>query len=154
MNVLGVIFDCKLNWNSHGASAINKAKTSLFALRLLRKYFSPNEMRTLLDSNFNSTLYYNAVIWLTPELSTVAKQALLSISANALRNCMMLNCSEISFERIHSICEKSTPKQIMCYQISLKLHTLINEINENCTFELVQIVCTRMRHFWETSYMS
>ena len=52
MNVLGVIFDCKLNWNSHVASAINKAKNSLLALRLLRKYFNPSEMRTLLDSNF------------------------------------------------------------------------------------------------------
>ena len=91
------------------ASTINKAKKSLFALRLLKKYFNPNEMRTLLVLNFLDYL----VIWLTQELSTIAKQALLSISANALGNCMMLNCLEISCERIHSISEKSTPKQII-----------------------------------------
>ena len=32
INVLGVLFDSKLNWNSHVAQAISKAKKSLFAL--------------------------------------------------------------------------------------------------------------------------
>ena len=57
MNVLGVIFDSKLTWDSHISSAIAKAKKSLFALRLLKRYFNGNEMRTLLDSNFYSILY-------------------------------------------------------------------------------------------------
>ena len=98
MNVLGVIFDCKLNWNTHIANAINKSKKAFFALRLSRKYFNANEMRTLLDSNFYSILYYNAVIWLTPEISAPMKQALHSISANALRSCMLFNCNQISFD--------------------------------------------------------
>ena len=34
MNVLGVIFDSKLNWQLHVATAITKAKKALFALRL------------------------------------------------------------------------------------------------------------------------
>ena len=46
-------------------------------------------------------LYYNAVIWPTPEISSVMKQTLLSTSANALRSCMLFGCTEISFERIH-----------------------------------------------------
>ena len=70
MNVLGVTFDSKLNWSTHVANAICKAKK----------------------------IYYNAGIWLTPELSAVMKQSLLSISANALRSCMMsFNC-DVSFE--------------------------------------------------------
>ena len=52
MNVLGVIFDSKLSWNDHIAHCISKSKKALFALRLLRKYFNFDEMRTLLDSNF------------------------------------------------------------------------------------------------------
>ena len=39
--------------------------------------------------DFYSILYYNTTIWLTPEISTVTKQNLLSISANALRSCLM-----------------------------------------------------------------
>ena len=147
MNVLGVIFDSKLNWNSHVASAISKSRKSLFALRLLRKYFNDNEMRILLDSNFYSILYYNAVLWLTPELSSVMKQALLSISANALRSCMMSRCPEISFITIHTLCKKFTPSQIMSYQSSLHLYKSLNDLYESCSTEhatlLSNIVCTR-----------
>ena len=90
--------------------------------------------------------YYNSVLWLTPELSSVLKQSLLSISANALRSCMLSNCNEISFENIHKLCKKCTPSQIMYYQTSLQLHKSINEIYECCTSQhaalLNNIVCT------------
>ena len=85
-------------------------------------------MRSLLDSNFYSILYYNAVIWLLPEISAVMKQDLLSVSASALRSCTLFKSGEISFENIHSICKKCTPKQITMYQISLKLHKLLNDV--------------------------
>ena len=60
MNVHGVILDSKLTWNAHIASAITKAKKALFALRLLKRFFNFHVMRTLLDSYFYSTLYYNS----------------------------------------------------------------------------------------------
>ena len=147
MNVLGVIFDSKLNWSAHVSTAITKAKKSLYALRLLRKFFNDQEMRMLLDSYFYSILYYNAVIWLTPELSSVMKQALLSISANALRSCMMSYSSELSFIRIHTMCKKCTPIQIMSFQMSLHLHKTITELYISCTTEMAtllsNIICTR-----------
>ena len=147
MNVLGVIFDCKLTWGPQVANAICKAKKALFALRLLRKFFNEQEMRLLLDTYLYSVLYYNAVLWLTPELCANLKQALLSISANALRSCMMRNCSEISFVRIHTICRKCTPAQIMPYLSSIQLHKTVNEIPESFTTEHVHlldnIICTR-----------
>ena len=101
MNVLGVIFDSKLNWDAHISHAIIKSKKALFALKLLRKHFSTNEMRTLHDSYFYSVLYYNSVIWLTPAISSNMKQQLLSISANALRSCLMNGNSDVSFENLH-----------------------------------------------------
>ena len=39
MNVLGVIFDCKLTWSIHIANVINKSRKALYGLRLLKKYF-------------------------------------------------------------------------------------------------------------------
>ena len=39
MNVLGVIFDAKLNWQLQVAHAISKASRALFALRLLKRFF-------------------------------------------------------------------------------------------------------------------
>ena len=74
MNVLGVIFDTKLNWNAHVANAICKAKKSLYALRLLQKIFTDQEMRLLLDSNFYSILYYNSEIWLHQGLNARLKK--------------------------------------------------------------------------------
>ena len=88
MNVLGVLFDSKLNWNIHIASAICKAKKFLFAIKQLKKYFNSTEMIILLDSYFYSVLYYNANIWLTPDLNSVMKHDLLAISANGLRACI------------------------------------------------------------------
>ena len=55
---------------------ICKARKALFAVRLLRKFFNDQEMRLPLDPYFYSVLYYNAVIWLTPELSSSTEQAL------------------------------------------------------------------------------
>ena len=92
-------------------------------------------MRMLLDSNFYSILNYNAVLWLTPELSSVMKQALLSISANVLRSCMMSRNSDISFVTIHTLCKKCTPTQIMSYQSSLQLHKSLTKLYESCTTE-------------------
>ena len=147
INVLGVIFDNKLNWNAHVANAICKARKSLFALCLLRKFFTNQEMRLLLDSNLYSVLYYNAVLWLSPQLCASMKQALLSISANALRSCMLSNSTELSFIRIHSICQKSTPLQIMSYEAAIHLNKVINEIFTMCSSEhalfLSNIICPR-----------
>ena len=84
---------------------------------------------------------------MTPELSSSMKQSSLSISANALRSCMMSNCAEISFERIHIMCRKYTPSQIMSYQSSISVHKTVNEMFELCTSEhttlINNVVCTR-----------
>ena len=122
MNVLGVIFDSKLNWDAHISHTIAKSKKALYALKLLKRHFTHIEMRTLLDSYFYSVIYYNSVIWLTPALSSHMKQQLLSISANALRSCLKGNLSDISFENLHKNNMKCTPKQIMLYQIALRLY--------------------------------
>ena len=90
---------------------------------------------------------------MTPSISSVMKQSLLSVSANALRSCVLANCNDISFETVHSVSKKSTPKQIMLYQVALKLHKLIQELNEKCTFEhvtiLSNVICTSRQTTFE-----
>ena len=103
-------------------------------------------MRTLLDANFYSILYYNAVIWLTPSLSCELKQNLLSISANALRMCLRHDGFDISFENIHRVHKKSTPLQLMLYHQAIQLHKTINHPNFPNCFEHItvanQTICT------------
>ena len=108
-------------------------------------------MRTLLDSNFYSALYYNAVVWLTPCLTSDLKHDLLTASACALRTCPMSGGFEISFENLHKLHEKCTPGQIMLYQQALQLHKTINHLDFPQTFEHVtvvdQTICTS-RQLW------
>ena len=118
---------------------------SLYRRRKLNSYYINNEMRLLLDTYFYSMLYYNAVLWLTPYLCSTMRQALLSISANALRSCMLFDCPDMFFVRIHSICQKCTPAQIMSYQAAIHLFKVINKNFEYCTTEhallLNNIIC-------------
>ena len=55
-------------------------------------------------------------------------------------------CFGMSFDNIHRNSKKCTPKQIMMYPISLKLHKLLNEVDNTLTFEQVtvmdQLICT------------
>ena len=106
MNVLGVTFDCKLNWAEQVSESIGKARKALFGLKHLRKFFNFNEMRQLLDSYLYSVLYYNAEIWLTPDLSSTLKQSLLSMSALALRSTLNIE-HELSFEKLHKQCKNA-----------------------------------------------
>ena len=97
-------------------------------------------MRTLLDANVYSILYYNAAIWLTPLLNNELKQSILSFSANALRTCLTHEGFDISFENIHRIHKKSTPKQRMLYHQAIELYKTVNQINFPNCFEHVTII--------------
>ena len=58
MNVLGVQFDAQLNWSEQVSRVTTKAKQSLHAIRIIKKYFSNPEIRNLLhliSTQFSST---------------------------------------------------------------------------------------------------
>ena len=111
-------------------------------------------MLSLLKSNFYSVLYYNSQIWLTPDLSSASKHDLLSVSSLALRTCINYPNHDISFINLHKQCRKSTPEQIMMYQLSLNAYNSINENTLVPSTELVrlldQIICPRRQVFFET----
>jgi hypothetical protein len=126
MNVLGVVFDCNLNWREQVANAIKKSNKTLYAIRMIRKYFNQTELKILLNSFYYSVLYYNAEIWLTPSLQAGPKQQLLSASSNALRTCMYNYNHMISFRDIHKLFNKSTPEQFSLYKTALLLYRVFN----------------------------
>ena len=74
MNVLGLTFDSKLQWHIQVQNSINKRKSALNALHLIRKYFTKTQLLQLITSNYYPILYYNAEIWLLPCLSPPLKQ--------------------------------------------------------------------------------
>jgi hypothetical protein len=126
MNVLGVLFDCKLNWNEHVAKAIRKANRSLYAIRMIKRYFNQKELKVLLNSYFYSVLYYNAEIWITQNLNCNSKHMILSASTNAIRMSLKYPSQFISFEKLHQQLKKSTPDQIAQYRMALLLYKVFN----------------------------
>ena len=52
INVLGVLFDAKLQWSQYIATAINKAKTALHGRGMIRKLFTNNKLLNILTYNY------------------------------------------------------------------------------------------------------
>ena len=79
MNVLGITFDSKLQWNPQ-ISHTKKwcANISLQAIRKIKKYFTTSEIFQLQTTNFYSRLYYSSEIWQLPTLNQNCKKILLS----------------------------------------------------------------------------
>ena len=59
INVLGVLFDSKMQWIDQVSQAITKSKKALHGIKLIRKYMTKSEIKMLITSNFYSILYYN-----------------------------------------------------------------------------------------------
>jgi hypothetical protein len=131
MKVLGVLFDSKLNWQSHLQLAITKSKKALQAIKMIKNYFTKGELLTLLISNYYSILYYNAEIWLIPSLTHQAKTHLYSASANPLKMCYPFYDNSISFERLHSITKRPPPDSIIKFKHALLLHKIYNSTEPN-----------------------
>ena len=131
MNVLGVNFDSKLNWQSHVQIAITKSQKALQAIRIIKKHFTKKELYSLVLSNYYSILFYNSQIWLIPSLSNVTKNILLSSSAKPLKICYPHYHSFVSFELLHQALKRATPKAIIDYNHALLLHKTYNSVDQN-----------------------
>ena len=124
INVLGVIFDQKLQWSDHISHCIKKSSKALCAIRLISKFFNTQELLQLITSNFYSILYYNSEIWHLPSLKRVLKQKLLSSSAKAIKICAKFDTGDISFINIHKMYKRASPDNFLLYKHALALYKL------------------------------
>jgi hypothetical protein len=126
MNVLGLVFDCKLNWCAQVNRAVIRSNKSLNAIRIIRRYFTTAELNSLLSSNFYSFLFYNLEIWNSSSLHYQCKQILLSASGRALRVSLHYPNPNISFVELHRIAKKATPATMGEHQLALQLYKTFN----------------------------
>ena len=131
INVLGIIFDSKLQWHLQINNAISKSRKALHAISLIRKYFSQNELLAMITSNYLSILYYNADVWLLPILNPQLKQKLLSASAAPLKLCTRMYDRSMSFDTLHTLNKRATPKQFTTYRHAILLHKVYNDETTN-----------------------
>ena len=151
INVLGVVFDSNLQWSEHVTKALQKSNKSLNAIKMIRKYFSTNELTTLVTSNYYSILLYNSEIWHSANLNVLLKQKLLTASANALRMCLHYPQTRISHQNLHKLTNRATPHMYCEYKSALQIFKLFNENTpENEWIHLNQdIINTTRQQFFE-----
>ena len=137
IKVLGVIFDSKLQWTEQVANAVKKSTKNLHAIKIIKKYFNPIELKNFITANFYSVLYYNSEIWHLPNLSPYLKNLLLSASAKALKICTPNYNQSISYLKLHEINERANPDQFCQYKHSLLLYELYN--NQTPSIEWISL---------------
>lgn len=138
INVLGVLFDKNLTWNAHVNKVISQAKKDCFGLKTLAKFFNESEMLKLSSALVLSKLYYNSVIWMNDLLKSTTWQRLLSASSYILRTALSLyDYSLISFEDIHLMCSRATPKNFSAYHHLCMLHDILTTRAPQYLFDIV-----------------
>ena len=131
INVLGVLFDSKIQCSLQVAQAVNKSKRALHAIKLVSKYLTKIEIKQILTSNFYSVLYYNCEVWMMQTLSPILKRHLLSASANALKLLNNVSDLRMSHEQIHRLQKRAMPMDMMKYRLSIQLYKIYNRHIDN-----------------------
>ena len=127
INVLGVLFDSKLQWGPQVQKTLTKANKALNAIRMIRNYFDQEDLLRLITSNFYSVLYYNSEVWHLPTLHQSLQNQLLSASAKAIKLCTKTtDMWMISYKELHEMAGRATPNQLMDYKMALQAYKTIN----------------------------
>ena len=150
INVLGVIFDTKLQWTEHVGKCCSKALKALNAIKLIKRYFTKDELLQLITSNVLSILYYNSEIWHLPNLKGNLKQKLLSVSAKAIKISMYYPDPMISFDEIHAMNNRALPGSLLQYKLAIQLFKLYNTNTHSMEWvelNLNQILTSRQTTF-------
>ena len=127
INVLGVLFDSKMQWSKHIHSAVTKSNRALNAIKLIRKYFNSKELVQLIISYFYSVLFYNSEIWHLNNLKQKDKPLMLATSSNALKIATHFKYPYISYYNLQQITKRATPEIYCNYKLSLNIKPLITE---------------------------
>jgi hypothetical protein len=127
INILGILFDSQLNWTDHVNIAVAEANQRLFALKIIKPYFTKTELMTLLTSLFFSSLYYGSEVWHLPSLSADLKRKLKRSSANALKICIDKTTPFTTYTEIHTLAKRSPPPNYCLYKHSILLYKLFKD---------------------------
>ena len=133
INVLGVIFDSKMQWSNQISQAVNNSKKALHGIKLIKKYLTKNETKMMLTSNFYSILFYNCEIWLSQGLNSRLKQQMLAASANALKILSNISDLRTSFVQLHTNEKRAIPMDFAKYRLAIQLYKIYNgyELNDD-----------------------
>ena len=138
INILGILFDSKMNWADHVKKAISESNSNLYAIKLIRKYFSTDEIRNLTTALYYSKLYYGAEVWHIPGLQLKLKKNIKLASANACKLCIPReNVHLMTHTDIHAQAKRALPEKMCLYKHALILYKLLR--HDMCDDEMMHL---------------
>ena len=117
--------------------AVKGANASLFGIRMIKKFFTPDETRNLITAVFFSKLYYGAEVWHFNGLHSSLHKKLKYASANALKVCTPGVTAYSTHSEIHRMANRATPKQMCQFRHAVLMYKLFN--NVMCEDEFLQL---------------
>ena len=103
LKILGLIFNCKLDWSDHLACICSKVSRRLYILRVLKPFFSHNQLVYTFNQTIRSILEYASPVFLNPGLSfdvkldRLCKRAFRIIhgkNTKSCNECLLFNLAE------------------------------------------------------------
>jgi len=151
MKALGITLDCNLNWECHINNVTKACYKTNMGFKIFKKYFTKEELLKLATSFYYSKLYYAAVVWQLPTLSTKLQKTLLSLSSLVLKTITGHRCNQedkISFMKLHRITNRATPTMMAKYIQVTNLHRIMaNKVPENVYLDLLVHHVENRRHY-------
>ena len=101
-----------MKWKEHVDKALSESNSSLYAIKMIRKYFSTEEVRNLLTALYYSKLYYGSEIWHLPGLTLNLKKSMKLASAHACKMCIPRENSHLlTHTEIHNLAKRAVHVQ-------------------------------------------
>jgi len=118
IKALGVTIDKKLSWTQHIDGINQRIIRILNGLRIIKRKFNHDQMKTLITSQVFGVLYYGSIVWLNPSLSANNIKKLDRIHYAACRLMIGDWRNKLSRSTVNNKSGRMTPRRWMLYSSS------------------------------------
>ena len=128
MNVLGIKFERTMKWREQVSKAVKELNTNLYGIKIIKKYFSVEEVKNLRKAVYYTKLYNGAEIWHIPGLSLALNKSIKFASANARRTCLPGMSIMNTHTEIHNMAQRALPANVCMCKYAIMFYKLIQNI--------------------------
>ena len=114
MNVLGIAFDSKLDWEKQISKAILKTNRMLHGLRKIWRFLDSAQAQQVITSFYYSVLYYSLEVWFHRHLRFDLMQRIRSVHYRALR----VTHGKLTRDELDIIGKHATPDEWADYSVA------------------------------------
>ncbi len=139
MKVLGLTFDANLRWEKHVRIVVAKANSKMSVLKRFRSKYTKEQFLTILTSQFFSSFFYNAPVWLQSTTNKNLWKWINSAHYKAIRVAVRDYKARVNREKLDQLSKRAPPKQWAKYatasiviktlrdQKPVRLHNIVRE---------------------------